>query len=289
MRVAVIGLGSMGRRHALNILALGHEVVGVDPAGTDLPIRCEPSIAALGSLDAAVIATPAWRHLTDATPFLSLPLLVEKPLGLITDSWPLSDRLWVGYNWRFDPGVAELREWAVAHPRNWARFEYSGDLADWRPGVPPPPSPYLRSGLLLESSHEIDLALWMVRPWTIQVAVIPGPYSSCDAAVISGQSEQGIYEVHVDWMTPTGGHRAAMIGCSEGLRSWVAPPTAEQTYRAEAEAFMESVAGRVDARLATETDGLQVLEFIRTAQKVPAAFAKIMVDVVFGRPDPRAN
>ena len=35
MRFAVLGQGSAGRRHAAGLMALGHEVVGFDPAVAD--------------------------------------------------------------------------------------------------------------------------------------------------------------------------------------------------------------------------------------------------------------
>ena len=287
MRVAVIGLGSMGRRHALNILALGHEVVGVDPAGTDLGIPCHRTIAGLDSVDAAVIATHANRHLSDAIPLISLPLLIEKPLGLTTDVWPEAERLWVGYNWRFDDDLAQLREWAEAHPRNWAHFHFGQHLAEWRPGVPVASSPYLHSGLFLEASHEIDLAIWMVRPWSIHTAAIPGT-DSFDATIISGQSDHGIYSIHLDWMTP-GYRRDATIGCGDGVRSWTAPASAEETYRAEDRAFMESAAGRIDPRLATETDGLRVLKFIGAALGGLTTFSNALVTNATERPGLRIN
>lgn len=88
MRVAVIGQGSIGRRHAAILLELGHEVVvyDPDPAATP-PLGAEPAASAAECLvDAAasIIASPSSRHAADARAAIELgvAVLVEKPLAI---------------------------------------------------------------------------------------------------------------------------------------------------------------------------------------------------------------
>src|SRR6476661_2303461 len=121
MRVAVIGLGSAGARHARILLELGHEVVGFDPAAPpheDIELS-DTLDAAIGRADAVIVASPNSLHAEQALAALELrkPVLVEKPLAVtVVDAERVTAAAertgavcGVAMNLRFHPGVLELK------------------------------------------------------------------------------------------------------------------------------------------------------------------------------------
>lgn len=157
MRVAVIGQGSIGRRHATNLEALGCEVGRFDwaeQAGVRPSLEWRPV-----EWDAVVIATPWDRHLKYALAawYANSPMYVEKPLGsleqlprwreLVKASEGLTTQ--VGYQLRFHPRYRAMRQ-LIPNPTGGA-FTCAFDMTTW-PGKAYGPAE-------LEASHELDLAL----------------------------------------------------------------------------------------------------------------------------------
>jgi UDP-N-acetylglucosamine 3-dehydrogenase len=123
-RVAIVGLGAMGRRHARVVSSLQDrfEVVGVYDEHVDR--RSCPGIATLGTeaeaiacSDVIVVATPNAAHAATATRALAAGrhVLVEKPLcALGAEARALealargSARLFVGHSERFNPVIRAL-------------------------------------------------------------------------------------------------------------------------------------------------------------------------------------
>lgn len=184
MRVAVLGLGSIGSRHARNLVALGHDVVGFDPrppTGGEDWLRAPTPGEALGSAEAAVVATPTSMHAQHAILALEsgLPVLVEKPMTVD----PLdADRVvalaaergvtcGVAMNLRFHPGVLALRGLVAdgrLGPIRFAQVWCGSDLRTWRPGTDYRTSYSARSelggGIVRDSIHELDYLTWMLGP-----------------------------------------------------------------------------------------------------------------------------
>lgn len=123
MRVAVYGLGRMGRHHARHLRAQGAEVVEVDPA---LGLHGDAS-----GVDAAVVATPTRTHaeLVSSLARDGVPVLVEKPLASALAeaealaAWP---RVVVGHVERFNPAFSALLATGVD-----VRFVQAERLAPW--------------------------------------------------------------------------------------------------------------------------------------------------------------
>jgi len=131
VRVAVIGVGHLGRHHARILASLpGVQLVAV--VDTNRPRAAEIAAAAargtravfdyrdvLGQVDAVTIATPTELHADIGRAFLSagVPALVEKPLArslaeadaLIRASTEAGALLAVGHTERFNPAVAAAR------------------------------------------------------------------------------------------------------------------------------------------------------------------------------------
>lgn len=183
MRVAVLGQGSIGRRHAGNLLELGHEVVAWDPvaeplAGTTAALSPE---AALDAATAAIVASPSSEHAAQARLALEhgCHTLVEKPLALrAAEADPLialADArglvLGVAMNLRLHPGVIAVREavrsGAIGRPLV-ARAWFGSWLPGWRPGADYRESYSARrelgGGVLLDAIHEIDYLTWILGP-----------------------------------------------------------------------------------------------------------------------------
>jgi predicted dehydrogenase len=136
LRIAVIGVGYLGRHHARILSDLpGVELVAVVDTNR---ARAEEIAQArktrplvdyrevVGQVDAVTVAVPTERHLEIAIPLLraGLPVLVEKPMArslaeadaMIAAAREAGVPLGVGHTERFNPAVAEARP-LLADPR----------------------------------------------------------------------------------------------------------------------------------------------------------------------------
>ena len=123
MRIAVYGLGRMGRHHARHLRGLGAQVVEVDPA---LGLHGDAR-----GIDAAVVATPTRTHAEIAASLArdGVPVLVEKPLAAsLGEAEALADfsRVVVGHVERFNPAFAALLGDGLD-----VRFVHAERLAPW--------------------------------------------------------------------------------------------------------------------------------------------------------------
>lgn len=129
-----------------------------------------------------IIASPASMHQELALHFAqtNIPILIEKPVGLGTESkddWNLllkyseSTPIYVGYVLRHDPCAAFVRQQLAQGALGLlisADFHCGSWLPDWRPDqdyrktVSAQKS--LGGGVLLELSHELDMAQWLLGP-----------------------------------------------------------------------------------------------------------------------------
>jgi predicted dehydrogenase len=185
--VAVLGQGSIGRRHAALLLEAGAEVVAYDPAsGREMPEGVRPARSleeALSTAVAAVVASPTIEHLLQARLALEhgCHVLVEKPLSTSTEgledllamATALGRVLAVGFNLRFHPGPAQVRDivlsGAIGRPL-LAEVTCGSWLPGWRPDrdyrTTYSASSKLGGGVLLDASHELDYTTWMLGPAT---------------------------------------------------------------------------------------------------------------------------
>jgi predicted dehydrogenase len=125
LRVAVIGVGHLGRHHARILAALDGVTLAavVDTSEARAREIAEPlgapaltDVAALGDVDAVVVAVPTEAHAAVAIPFLrrGVAALVEKPLArslaeadaIIAAAAEGGAVLAVGHTERFNPAVA---------------------------------------------------------------------------------------------------------------------------------------------------------------------------------------
>ena len=184
MRIAVLGLGSAGSRHAANLLALGHEVTGFDPSGRGTPAGvpgAETELEAIRWAEAVVVASPNALHAGQALAALAegRHVLVEKPLATtVDDAVAIAEasgrsRLVcaVAMNLRFHAALETLRS-LVAEGRLGtlllAEAVFGFDLRRWRPESDYRESYSARAdlggGIVFDAVHELDYLLWLLGP-----------------------------------------------------------------------------------------------------------------------------
>lgn len=208
MRVLVLGLGSAGTRHANVARRLGHTVHAFDPDESrsarppaGVASHKTESQAWDSNPEAVIIATPAPLHMLALREARSrnCRVLVEKPLAVSAADAvamvpaPAGRVERVAYNLRFHAGLRTFRDRLPAAPRS-ARLEIKCDKSSW-PGR-------MYEDMLLEGSHEIDLALWMLGPARVAGAVGSGDrwtlllshLSGCVTTVLLDGTQAGTYE-----------------------------------------------------------------------------------------------
>jgi predicted dehydrogenase len=188
VKVAILGLGSIGRRHLGNFHGLGVEpLVGydADPAQRAAAARQFPFARMASTLDealdgaaAAVVCTPPDSHLVlgRRAAEAGAHLMIEKPLALSADG--VADLLrfcderkravLTAYNWRYWPPmllVERLLGEGRIGPVRAARTEYAYHLSIRYPG-----QDYRQfymadaaqgGGCVLDESHAIDYMRWL--------------------------------------------------------------------------------------------------------------------------------
>jgi len=189
MKIAIVGLGSIGRRHLGNFRAAGVETLTAYDAdaaqrkavAAQFPFADVVSDVetALNGADGAVLCTPPESHLAlaQAAARRGAHLMIEKPLAVSAQGVePLLQtcdarglRVLVAHNWRYWPPMLLverlLREGRIGAVRA-ARTEYAYHLirhryptTDYRQG-------YMAQarqggGCLLDESHAIDYMRWL--------------------------------------------------------------------------------------------------------------------------------
>lgn len=187
MKVGVLGLGSIGLRHAGNLRGLGVAVAGFDPDPARREalreLGGEPSESrahVLESSDAIVIASPNASHLPDLAEAVAAGrhAFVEKPLAhrcdglqaLAAEAQAKRTVVFVAHNLRYHPCVEQARQRlddGAIGALLWARLLVSSYLPSWRPqqdyrlGYTADPR---TGGVLFDNIHEVDLAAHLLGP-----------------------------------------------------------------------------------------------------------------------------
>jgi len=199
MKIAILGLGSIGRRHLGNFRVAGAETLTAcdaapaqrDAAATDFPFAtiAATAEAALDGVDGAVICTPPESHIAlgRTAAERGAHLMVEKPFAQSVDGveelLKLCDakrlKVLTAYNWRYWPPMLLveklLKEGRIGALRA-ARTEYAYHLTTRYPG-----KDYRKfymadakqgGGCVLDESHAIDYMRWLCGEITEVSAVV---------------------------------------------------------------------------------------------------------------------
>jgi len=315
VRVAVLGLGSIGRRHCAIVRALGHEVIGYDICA-DAPqvdgVRRACSEAdALAGVSAVIVASPPSEHLRQARLALDsgLHALVEKPFAPsadgVTELGALAQErglvLRVAMNLRFHPGVLTVRRLlaagAIGRPLR-ASVWFGSWLPGWRAKTDYRQSYSARrelgGGVLLDSIHELDYAIWLLGP-VIRVQAQLAHESSLEldvedlAALVLEHASGVVTSMTLDYLDRAYNRGCRVVG-EEGTIQWswerqavvlhraqgeaervATPSEVAPTYRAEVAAFLDAAArgepaNAMDARAASADEAAAALAVVDAAR-----------------------
>lgn len=184
----VIGLGSIGERHARLLRGRGHRVAVVSRRdGADYR-----TIAAAVRAEApgyAVICTETADHARAITELAAASftgrLNVEKPLFARPQPIPADSfaSVHVAYLLRCHPALRRLKDWLGDTEVLSAQIYVGQYLPDWRPGrdyrQTASASTAAGGGVLRDLSHELDYAHWLLGPWT-RLTALGGHWSTLE-------------------------------------------------------------------------------------------------------------
>jgi predicted dehydrogenase len=185
-RGLVIGYGSIGQRHARVLESLGLSISIVSRRGQGGGRPVFPSIAearSAGSYELMVVADETARHADSLAQIVASghdgSVLVEKPLFAEKSSLAAHRFRFagVGYHLRFHPVIEALKAVLTGRAVQMANFYVGQHLGDWRldriAANTYSASRAAGGGALRDLSHELDLATWLLGPWS-RVAAIGG-------------------------------------------------------------------------------------------------------------------
>jgi len=277
-RLLIVGLGSIGCRHARNALSLGCEVIGYDvrQPTSELLADLRSGVSLVESLEAGlmanplgvIIATPPETHVPIAGDVIcaGLPVLVEKPLTTSTQG---ADRLiraaerhqvplTVGYQFRHTPALRALKARAGAGEFGTiytAHAEFASQ--QWCTGT-------YAADLLLECSHELDLLRWFLGEPKAAFTTIAssGAYSR---SVIQFPDAQA--SLHLDGINP-GYHRRFTLFGTKGVGEWAFDHVENDVaYIAELQDFLAVCPGEKVQPACTGLDGLWALRMVEAIRQ----------------------
>jgi predicted dehydrogenase len=309
MRVAVIGLGSAGRRHARLAAELGHDVIGYDPEAQPEGISAAPSLdAALDGTEAAIIASPSAMHAEHALAAIGagMATLVEKPLA--TDAAAAREVLQaaersgltcgMAMNLRFHAGPIALKRLVQEGELGrvlFARASYGYDLRLWRPGTDYREGYSARAelggGILLDAIHEVDELLWLLGPArsvSAELAQVSDLEIDVeDLALADVTFESGaLGTLDLNFIEPAYRRTCLVVG-AEAVAEWdwvrgtvevrgrdgrselPGSTEPEDAYRAELDDFIEAVKGSSAPRT-TLADGAAAVQLVDAAKRSAA-------------------
>jgi predicted dehydrogenase len=181
----VVGMGSIGRRHARLLGDLDLDVAVVSRHAADVERRYPSLDAALRHEHPAyiIVANETAAHLPTLTALAETgyagTVLVEKPL--FDRPAPLPRHrfagCYVGYNLRFHPVMREIRRLLADEPTISAQIYVGQYLPDWRTDrdyrETSSASRAAGGGVLRDLSHELDYMTWLFGPCR-RVAAVGG-------------------------------------------------------------------------------------------------------------------
>lgn len=296
MRVAVVGQGSIGTRHAELLLELGCQVVAFDPDPHRGPVpgveRAATLDASLLGADAAIIASPSSAHASQARQVLErrIPVLVEKPpatdLPRVIELECLAAAREVpavaAMNLRHHAGVKALAELLSAGVlgRVLRASAWCGSwLPGWRPGADYRSTYSARAalggGVLLDVAiHELDYLLWLLGP-AVAVTALTRRVSSLeldveDVAVIALELASGVLaELVVDYFDRSY-HRGCRVVGENGTLDWNWEQERLTVHLADGPPRVQEVSADVGSGYRAELE-----QFLSLVRGEPASFASL--------------
>jgi len=250
MKILIAGLGSIGRRHLENLVALGESDVVLyrthksslpDQELDDFCVETDLIKAFSEKLDAVVISNPTSMHMTIAEQAAkaNCHIFIEKPISHTVDSLvPFETALkkstsvvFIGYQFRFNPGLKTLKKiiddnvlgrpisfqchWGEYLP-GWHPWE------DYRKGFAA--NRDMGGGVVLTLSHPLDYLQWIFGE-VIELYAVTGKFSDLEiksedtAEVLLTFANNVVGGLHLDYYQHPKKHYLSII-CSNGTVCW---------------------------------------------------------------------
>ena len=305
MRVAVIGTGSMGGKHAQLLAGMPDvdEVLVVDAVSEraaqvarDVGGRAMEHDAALDAADAVVIATPAHLHAmtVDAAIARRLPALCEKPLtddanasaGLVRRVENAGAHVQVGFHRRHDPAYAEARR-RVADGSAGRLHLLRLTAFDPRvtPRAPSEWTPSETAPLFLHSSiHDFDFVRWVSGQEVMEVSADgsrrdearPDDPRGVETAVVTMRCSTGTLAVlEATWLHPGGyDSRVELVADRAALTMGLSPRTPARHLDWEGAAGDDGWIGYLDRFEAAYRNELVAFLAAARGEQPPASTAR---------------
>jgi predicted dehydrogenase len=241
MKFLIAGLGSIGRRHLKNLIALGEEDIVLYRSGkstlpdeelSQFPTEYSLEKALAHQPDAVIVSNPTALHLDVAIPAarMGCHLLIEKPIShsmarvesLVEAVHTGGGQVLVGFQFRYHPTLNKVREY-IDEGRlgqvSTVRAHWGEYLPDWHPwedfrnGYAARRD--LGGGVLLTLCHPIDYLSWIFG----EIGAVQGLFErglGLDVeAVVEAimQFRSGIIgSIHLDYIQKPPEHTLTIIG-----------------------------------------------------------------------------
>jgi len=262
MKFMIAGLGSIGRRHLRNLIALGEEDILLYRSGKSTLqddeleryiTETELDAALAHKPDAVIVSNPTALHLDVAIPAAEAGchLLLEKPIShnlerideLRAAVGQGGGRVLVGYQFRFHPGLQAVKRWLeeglIGNPIS-AHAHWGEYLPGWHPWEDYrnsyAASDALGGGVVLTLCHPFDYLRWLLG----EVVSVLGMVSNLGdlglevedtAEVVLKFASGALGSVHLDYYQRPATHNLEIIG-TQGTIQWNNQDGSSRVYQA---------------------------------------------------------
>lgn len=250
-KIAVIGLGNIATRHRHNLKLLfpSAELLVMSASGRIPKENINEFDVIATSIDEliqakvelAIVASPAPFHALHSIPFIEagIPTLIEKPVTTSVEDAEAIARaielyetpVSIGYCLRYLPSAQKLKilldQDSIGTLYN-AHIEVGQYLPDWRPDKDyrncVSAQKKLGGGALLELSHELDYAQWLLGPLELKYSILRTTEElALDvediADVITTTVLGAVVSVHLDFLQRKAHRQCSFFG-SKGRIEW---------------------------------------------------------------------
>ena len=250
-KVAVIGLGNIATRHRRNLKSLfpNVELLVMSASGRIPTDEISDSDGIVTSIEAlieanvelVIVASPAPFHALHSIPLIEagIPTLIEKPVTTTSEDANAIQKaidehgtpVAVGYCLRYLPSAQKLKvllDNKVIGTLYNMHIDIGQYLPDWRPNKDyrdcVSANEKLGGGALLELSHELDYAQWLLGPLDLQHAILRSSdeldLQVEDMADILALTESDVVaSIHLDFLQRKAHRQCSFVG-SEGRIDW---------------------------------------------------------------------
>ncbi|MBE0410243.1 MAG: Gfo/Idh/MocA family oxidoreductase [Anaerolineales bacterium] len=250
MKFLIAGLGSIGRRHLRNLVALGEQDIVLyrsyrstlpDDDVAVYPVETNLEAALSYKPDAVIVATPTSLHLEVAIPAVRAGshLLLEKPIShslegvdeLRKAARENQSQILVGYQFRFHPSLIQARKWiqegAIGQPLSFRAVygEYLPGMHPWEDyRVSYSARRDLGGGVIFTLCHPLDIVRWMLGEvselWAFSGCLNSFGLEVEDTAEIGIRFDNGaLGSVHLNYNQRPADHHLEVIG-NRGTLRW---------------------------------------------------------------------